>query len=156
MTHSISKAALILVLSATSASSVFADSHDKSSGKNAGKHADFKAKQHALAPEISLQELRSLVENKDKKSIAIIDANSEKTYKEGHIPGALNFAQIEKDLSKALPSDKSALIVAYCGSTMCTAWEDAAKKVKELGYTNVKHLKVGIKGWKEAKYPTQI
>jgi rhodanese-related sulfurtransferase len=39
---------------------------------------------------------------------------------------------------------------------MCTAWEDAAKKVKELGYTNVKHLKVGIKGWKEAKYPTQI
>ena len=118
-------------------------------------HAELKAKQEALAPEISLQDLRALVENKNKKPMAIIDANGEKSYLEGHIPGALHFAKIETNLSAALPTDKGALVVAYCGSPMCTAWEDAATKVKALGYTNVKHLKAGIKGWKDAKYPTQ-
>lgn len=122
---------------------------------NSEKHADVKAKQEALAPEISLSELRALVESKDKKSMVIIDANSEKMYTEGHIPGALHFAKIEGKLASALPSDKNALVVAYCASPMCTAWEDPAAKVKALGYTNVKHLKAGIKGWKDAKYPTQ-
>jgi rhodanese-related sulfurtransferase len=31
----------------------------------------------------------------------------------------------------------------------------AAVAAKELGYTNIKHMSVGIVGWKEAKEPVE-
>ncbi len=105
------------------------------------------AAEAALAPEISLDELKAVVAS---KGATIIDVNSTKSYKDGHVPGAVHFAQHEKNLAAVLPKDKSAPIVAYCGGVMCTAWEDAAKAAKELGYTNIKHFKGGIKGWKDA------
>lgn len=106
----------------------------------------------ALAPEVSLDELKAAVET---KKAVIIDANGDQMYKDGHVPGALHFAKIEKSLESALPKDKSTLIVAYCGGPMCTAWQDAAKALKAKNYTNVKHFKGGIKGWKEAGQPVE-
>ena len=40
----------------------------------------------------------------------------------------------------------------YSGSS---AWEAAAKEAKALGYTNFKHFKGGIKGWKDAGLATE-
>lgn len=144
-----------LVLSSMVASSAFAGPASKHSNNKAA----VEAAQEALAPDISLVELRSIVEKNKKakpaKPVVIIDANSESSYKSGHIPGAVHYAAIEKDFAKSLPADKDALIIAYCGSPMCTAWEEPAKKAKELGYTNIRHLKAGIKGWRDAKYETQ-
>ena len=37
----------------------------------------------------------------------------------------------------------------------CGAYAAAAKKAKELGYTNVKHLSAGISGWKKAGEKTE-
>ena len=105
------------------------------------------------APEISLQDLKKAV---DEKKVFLIDANGTGSYKSGHIPGAIHYSKHEEKLASVLPADKSSLIVAYCGGPMCSAWEDAAKEAQKAGYTNVKHLKAGIKGWKEAKYPTDI
>lgn len=102
-------------------------------------------------PEVSLDELKGIVAS---KSATIIDANGVDTYNEGHIPTAINFAQT-KDLASALPKDKNALIVAYCGGPMCTAWEKPAEQASKMGYTNIKHFKGGIKGWKNAKQPTE-
>jgi rhodanese-related sulfurtransferase len=101
----------------------------------------------SVAPEVSLNDLKNIVAS---KSATIIDANSAETYDKGHIPGAVNFAKNEKNFASILPKDKNAPIVAYCGGPMCTAWEDPAKKAKELGYTNIKHFKGGIKGWKDS------
>lgn len=101
----------------------------------------------AKAPEISLDELKKVVES---HSATIIDANGSDMYKSGHIPGAVSFAANEKNVAAILPKDKSAPIVAYCGGPMCTAWEDAAKAAHEMGYTNIKHFKGGIKGWKDS------
>lgn len=106
----------------------------------------------SLAPEISLDDLKSVVE---KKSAIIIDANGTSTYDNGHIPGALHFESNKSTLSKFLPSDKAALIIAYCGGPLCTAWEDAAKEVKALGYTNIKHFKGGIKTWVSSGLKTE-
>jgi rhodanese-related sulfurtransferase len=47
-----------------------------------------------------------------------------------------------------LPADKNALVVAYCGGPACNAYKEGAKAAEELGYTNVKHFKGGISGWK--------
>ena len=76
--------------------------------------------------------------------------NGSDSYQAGHIPTAIDFAAKKKELASALPSDKGALVVAYCGGPTCGAYAAAAKKATELGYTNVKHLSAGISGWKEA------
>jgi rhodanese-related sulfurtransferase len=76
--------------------------------------------------------------------------NGSDSFKAGHIPGAIDFRAKKAEIAKALPSDKDALVVAYCGGPTCGAYAAAAKAAKELGYTNVKHLSAGISGWKAA------
>ncbi|MDP0491363.1 MAG: rhodanese-like domain-containing protein [Verrucomicrobiota bacterium JB023] len=99
-------------------------------------------------PDISIEELDKAIKSQDKK-VVVIDVNGSKSYKKGHIPTAIDFAAT-KDIAEALPSDKSTLIVAYCGGPKCGAYMKAAKKAESLGYTNVAHLSAGISGWKEA------
>jgi len=104
-----------------------------------------------LAPQIALDELKKIVET---KGATIIDVNSLDSYNDGHIPGAVHFGSNEGKLASVLPADKGALLVAYCGGVKCTAWEFAAKEAKLAGYTNIKHFKGGIKGWKDAGLAT--
>ena len=103
-------------------------------------------------PDISIKELKTAIE---KKKVTLIDANGTESYKDGHIPGAIDFEAREKDLAKVLPKDKDALIVAYCGGPQCMAYKAAAKKAVAMGYTNVKHLSAGISGWKTAGEKTE-
>ena len=98
-------------------------------------------------PDLSIKELKSAMA---KKQVTIIDANGSDSFRDGHIPGAIDFEAKEKDLAKVLPKDKDALIVAYCGGPQCMAYQAAAKKAVAMGYTNVKHLSAGISGWKSA------
>jgi rhodanese-related sulfurtransferase len=101
---------------------------------------------------ISVADLKKAI---DSKSVTIIDVNGTDSYKEGHIPTAIDFATKKAELTKSLPADKAALIVAYCGGPKCGAYQAAAKEAKKLGYTNVKHLSAGISGWKEAGEKTE-
>jgi rhodanese-related sulfurtransferase len=97
-------------------------------------------------PNISIQDLKSAMNS---KTVTLLDANGTDSYKDGHIPGAIDF-ETNTALEKVLPKDKSALIVAYCGGPQCMMYKAAAEKAVALGYTNVKHLTAGISGWKEA------
>jgi rhodanese-related sulfurtransferase len=97
--------------------------------------------------DISIKEVNALT--KSKKAV-IIDVNGSESYNKGHIPGALNYDSIKDDLAAKLPSDKNALLVAYCGGPKCMAYQAAAKAATKLGYKNVKHMSAGISGWKEA------
>jgi rhodanese-related sulfurtransferase len=96
-------------------------------------------------PDITHDELLKALQS---RTVTLLDANGAETYKEGHIPTAINFEQVEKSLGSLLPADKNALIVAYCGNEQCGAYRRAAKAASELGYTNVKHYAKGIMGWK--------
>ena len=102
--------------------------------------------------DISLTDVKALTES---KSAVIIDVNGSESYKEGHVPTALNFDTIEDKLAASLPADKKTLIVAYCGNPKCGAYLRAAKAAKSLGYTNVKHMAEGIAGWKAAGLKTE-
>lgn len=93
--------------------------------------------------EVTKSELQQLI---DDKKVFILDVNSKESFAKQQIPGAVHFASIPQ-LSEALPKDKNALIVAYCGGTMCTAWKKAAIAACKLNYKNIKHFKPGIKGW---------
>lgn len=99
-------------------------------------------------PDISHEKLSSLVAS---KKVVLLDANGSKSYQKSHIPGAIDMSSMsEANLAKALPADKNALIVAYCGGPKCGAWKSAAKKVAALGYTNIAHYSAGIRGWNKA------
>ena len=82
--------------------------------------------------------------------MTVIDVMSSKSYAKGHVPTAISFAKDGKNLSKILPKDKNALIVAYCGGPSCKAYKRAASLAEKLGYKNVKHLSAGISGWRKA------
>jgi rhodanese-related sulfurtransferase len=104
----------------------------------------------ALAGEyadVSIKEVKELIAS---KKAVLIDVNGTKSYNEGRVPGALDFEAVKDKLASALPADKGTLIVAYCGSPKCKAYKEAAEAATKLGYTNVKHMSAGIKGWKEA------
>ncbi|MBL9113778.1 MAG: rhodanese-like domain-containing protein [Verrucomicrobiaceae bacterium] len=103
-------------------------------------------------PDISIAELKKAIAD---KAVTVIDVNGATSYKNGHVPTALNFAEVKGDLASKLPADKGSLIVAYCGGPSCSAYTRAANAAKELGYTNIKHLSVGISGWLQAGEGTE-
>lgn len=98
-------------------------------------------------PDISVKEVKALSES---KKAVIIDVNGSESYKEGRVPGALNFEAVKDKLASVLPADKNTPIVAYCGNPKCKAYKEAAEAAAKLGYTNVKHMSAGIKGWRDA------
>jgi rhodanese-related sulfurtransferase len=114
--------------------------------------AALRAAEDAAYTDISIADLKSAIEKKD---VTLIDANGTDSYRNGHIPGAIDFEADGSHLEKVLPKDKNAMIVAYCGGPQCMAYKAAAKKVLAMGYTNVKHLPAGISGWKDAGEKTE-
>jgi rhodanese-related sulfurtransferase len=103
-------------------------------------------------PDITISELKSAIAS---GKVTLLDANGTKSWQKGHIPGAIDFKASEDSLTKLLPADKGALVVAYCGNPKCVAYKSAAKAAKDLGYTNIKHLPAGIQGWVQAGEPTE-
>lgn len=98
-------------------------------------------------PDISIKEVRALVES---KKAVLIDVNGSESFAKGHVPGAIDFEALKGSLAKALPADKSTPIVAYCGGPRCKAYRAAAEAAEKLGYKNIKHMSAGISGWKDA------
>lgn len=102
-------------------------------------------------PDITIGQLKSALVA---QQVTLLDVNGSTSWKEGHIPGALDYTASRARLAKLLPKDKNALVVAYCGGPTCGAYAAAAKAVTDLGYKNVKHLSAGISGWKAAAEKT--
>jgi rhodanese-related sulfurtransferase len=103
-------------------------------------------------PDISIADLKVAIAE---KKVTVIDVNGSDSFAAGHVPSAIDFEAKGAELAAALPADKAALVVAYCGGPGCNAYKAAAKKAAELGYTNVKHLAAGISGWKSAGESTE-
>ncbi len=103
-------------------------------------------------PDISIAELKRAIAE---KKVVVIDVNGSESFKSGHVPTAVNFADAKDRLASVLPKDKDGLVVAYCGGPACNAYTRAADAAKHLGYTNVKHLSAGISGWVQAKEQTE-
>ena len=103
-------------------------------------------------PDISIKQLKDAIAA---KKVTIIDVNGSESYKSGHIPGAIDYRGSKDGIASALPKDKSALVVAYCGGPTCSAYAAAADAAKKLGYTNVQHLSAGISGWLQAGEATE-
>jgi len=102
--------------------------------------------------DITIPELKAAIAA---HKVVLLDANGSESWQKGHIAGALNFEADSAKLATLLPPDKTAIIVAYCGGPKCVAYKAAAAAAVKLGYTNVKHLPDGIKGWIKAGEPVE-
>jgi rhodanese-related sulfurtransferase len=101
---------------------------------------------------VSPAELVQLVQ---RKQVTVIDVNSPQSWKQAHVPGALNLDPLAYS-ETALPSDKASPLVFYCSNPMCRKAPSAARRAKQLGYTDVKVMSAGISGWLSAKLPTEV
>lgn len=95
----------------------------------------------------------------DQKSAVFLDARSPDEYKEGHIPGALEFYadDFDKYAPLVLPQlkDKTQEIITYCHGSSCELSVHLAKALMDQGYTNVKVFFGGWPEWKKSGYPIQ-
>jgi rhodanese-related sulfurtransferase len=90
----------------------------------------------------------------DKGGTVFLDCRTEKEYKSGHVPGAMNIPRglLEFQVEGKI-QDKNATIVMYCktGGRACLACES----IGEMGYKNVKNMEGGWEAWLKAGYPVE-
>lgn len=81
----------------------------------------------------------------------VLDVRSPTEYAEGHVPGAIN-APMGKTFDDAIASyDKSKPYLVYCHSGKRSFL--ATKRMRELGFTNLRNFRGGIVAWEEAGKP---
>jgi rhodanese-related sulfurtransferase len=103
-------------------------------------------------PDVSVADVKAAVAS---KSATVLDVNGTESYQAGHIPGAIDYVANKDNIASLLPKDKNAEIIAYCANSRCPAYRQAAVAAKKLGYKNIKHMTVGIAGWKDAGEKTE-
>ncbi len=83
----------------------------------------------------------------------LFDVREESEFSADHLPGASSLGKgiIERDIEHTVP-DLHAPIVLYCGGGYRSAL--AADNLQKMGYTNVISMDGGIRGWRQAGYPT--
>ncbi|MFQ6137187.1 MAG: rhodanese-like domain-containing protein [Candidatus Hydrothermarchaeales archaeon] len=87
------------------------------------------------------------IENKD--DFILLDVRTPMEFEEGYIEGAILIPYMElerRHLELKAPKDKE--IVVYCKAGVRS--KKGAKKLVELGYTNVKNMDAGTDGWAAA------
>ena len=100
---------------------------------------------------INAEELKKKIDADE--DFILVDVLSKESYEGKHLPKAVNIPvdEIEGKASGELP-DKNKEVIVYCASADCHASPNAAKKLEELGYTNVVDFEAGLAGWQEAGY----
>lgn len=97
---------------------------------------------------ITLEDLLEMKENDiDFKLVEVLGKDQ---FKEDHIPGAINIPEenLEEEASKKLQKDDK--IVVYCASYACHSSTESARKLNNMGYSNVVDFKAGKQGWRRA------
>ena len=81
--------------------------------------------------------------------LQLLDVREDHEWQLGHIPGAAHLGKgiIERDIEKRIPALDTELVL-YCGGGYRSAL--AASALQDMGYTRVRSLAGGFRGWQEA------
>lgn len=118
-------------------------------GNNMGKDITFF--EQKLEFEIDSWDLYESLNRGDK--IIVIDARSEESYKNEHIPDSISLPHKKMNQETTSGFDKSILYVTYCDGIGCNASTKGALNMAKLGF-KVKELIGGIDWWKRDGYQT--
>ncbi len=100
---------------------------------------------------IAPEELQRLIAD---QRVTTLDVNSPQSWLKAHVPGARNLSSTDfKDGD--LPADKSSALVFYCSNPFCTKAPNAARRAKQMGYSDVRVMSAGISGWISARLATE-
>ena len=107
-----------------------------------------------MASTIARNELKTKLERGEE--IVLVEALPEPYYRKAHLPGAINLPHDQVDeLAPVLLPNKGAEIVVYCANLPCQNSEIAARRLTELGYTNVREYADGKQDWIDAGLPVE-
>jgi rhodanese-related sulfurtransferase len=104
---------------------------------------------------ITANELLSKLENGD--TFVLVDALAPMVYAHSHLPGAINLPPSAVDpvrVARRIP-DPQTEIVVYCSSPDCDDSTETARRLQELGYTNIRHYPGGKNEWRDAGLPLE-
>jgi rhodanese-related sulfurtransferase len=79
----------------------------------------------------------------------VLNVQTDQFYSGYLIPGSLH-APLDRIEQGVTGLSKEAEIVTYCGGPRCPQSTQAARRLAELGYTNVRAYTEGLEGWKAA------
>ena len=84
----------------------------------------------------------------------LVDVREDHEWANGRLPGALHLGKgiIERDIESHF-ADKATPIVCYCGGGFRSAL--ACDNLQKMGYTNVRSLEGGYRGWVTAGLPIE-
>lgn len=101
-----------------------------------------KASAKALTPEAVAQLAES-------EPVTLVDVREADEWRKGHLPNAVHVPRgfLEMQAESKVPGKESPIIV-YCAGGNRSAL--ATQTLKQMGYTNVRHMAGGFTGWKEA------
>jgi rhodanese-related sulfurtransferase len=105
-----------------------------------------------LAYEIDAWDLNELL--RAGANVVVIDARSESTFAQEHIPGAVSFPHRNMDRESISNLDRNLMYVTYCDGIGCNASTKGALKLADLGF-EVRELIGGIEWWKRDGYPVE-
>jgi rhodanese-related sulfurtransferase len=102
--------------------------------------------------ELSIADVKAMLERGER--FHLVDVREDSEWANGHLPGARHLGKgiIERDIETAIP-DQAAPIVLYCGGGFRSAL--AADTLEKMGYTNVRSMDGGWRGWTEAGLPVE-
>lgn len=92
-----------------------------------------------------------------KSGALFVDARHEYDFTFGHIKGAINvpLADFVPQNSSLASTSKDRVIVTYCDGAECNSSIELAKKLTEVGFTNVKMFFGGWNEWRQHGGATQ-
>ena len=106
-------------------------------------------------PTITADELLAKIENGD--AFVLVDALAPMVYAHSHLPKAINLPPSDIDaarVARRIP-DLNTEIVVYCSGPDCDDSVATAGRLRELGYTNVRHYTGGKNEWRDAGLPLE-
>jgi rhodanese-related sulfurtransferase len=104
---------------------------------------------------ISLDELRRRLDGNE--ALVLVDALAPMVYAHSHLPGAINLPSSGLEayvVARRIP-DRHAEVIVYCSSPDCEDSHQTARRLFELGYTNVRRYAGGKNEWRDAGLPLE-
>jgi rhodanese-related sulfurtransferase len=90
-----------------------------------------------------------------KAPLLLIDARGRADYELEHIPGAVSVPLPKIAAAGRLPGvPRDYEIAVYCSAETCPLSREAVRALASFGYTNVKDMRAGLVGWKQAGFAT--
>ena len=100
---------------------------------------------------------RDLAEKIERGDVVVVEALPRSYWEDGHLPTALNLPHDADDTTilATLP-DREHAVVTYCPNSACPNSGILARRLEQLGYTDVACFEAGKQDWIEAGLALEV